>query len=137
MTKDAREADGAVNVVDEALPLLIFDGDCGFCTWSVHQAQRWVQPRVRIEPWQRLDLAALGLTAEECSQSVYWVNGDVTLNAGRAVAAVLMAGRMPWPVAGRIMETRVMKPIVKKAYYFVAAHRYRLPGATPACAPGG
>jgi len=68
---------------------------------------------------------------------VYWVNGDVTLNAGRAVAAVLMAGRMPWPVAGRIMETRVMKPIVKKAYYFVAAHRYRLPGATPACAPGG
>jgi predicted DCC family thiol-disulfide oxidoreductase YuxK len=30
-----------------------------------------------------------------------------------------------------------MKPIVKKAYYFVAAHRYRLPGATPACAPGG
>jgi predicted DCC family thiol-disulfide oxidoreductase YuxK len=119
------------------LPLLIFDGDCGFCTWSVRQARRWVQPRARIEPWQLLDLDSLGLTSEQCCESVYWVSGQASvLNAGRAVAAVLKSGRAPWPAVGRLMDVRPLRPVVNRAYYLVASYRHRLPGATPACAPG-
>ena len=44
--------------------LLIFDGDCGFCTTSARFATRWVDRRHRydLEPWQQVDLARLGLT---------------------------------------------------------------------------
>lgn len=120
------------------LPLLIFDGDCGFCTWSVQQARRWIRPKARIEPWQFLDLDSYGLTAEQCSESVYWIGpGEQSVRAGRAVAAVLRAGRTPWPLLGRLLDIRALRPVVERAYYFVAAHRHQLPGATPACASLG
>lgn len=46
--------------------LLIFDGDCGFCTTSARFATRWVDRRDRydIAPWQEVDLARFGLTEE-------------------------------------------------------------------------
>ena len=47
-------------------PVLVFDGDCAFCSTSA----RFVSERLRrspadyaVEPWQRLDLDALGLTS--------------------------------------------------------------------------
>ncbi|MFQ5421852.1 MAG: hypothetical protein ACE5EY_15990 [Anaerolineae bacterium] len=46
-------------------PLLIYDGDCGFCTKSALLEQRWSNGRLAITPWQAIpeQLAALGLTA--------------------------------------------------------------------------
>jgi predicted DCC family thiol-disulfide oxidoreductase YuxK len=118
-------------------PILVFDGDCGFCTASADFARRWVRPRARIAPWQRLDLAALGLTEADCTAAVQWVDakGDIRSGAG-AVAATLRAGRPPWPVLGRLIDAPVLRPLASRVYALVAANRGRLPGSTPACATG-
>src|SRR5690606_41327978 len=37
-------------------PVLVYDGDCGFCTSSVRLAERRLAPGVRAVPWQRAGL---------------------------------------------------------------------------------
>ena len=65
---------------------MIFDGDCGFCTASVNVIRRWIRPDCDIEPWQRTDIAAFGLTAEECSSAVQFVTSSCEVYSGsRAV----------------------------------------------------
>ena len=38
--------------------LMIFDGDCAFCTTSANFMRRRIRPRCDIKPWQRTDIAA-------------------------------------------------------------------------------
>ena len=57
------------------LPLLVFDGDCGFCTTAARFGQRRLRLE-HVEPWQFIDLDALGLTEAQCLQAVQWVAAD-------------------------------------------------------------
>ena len=55
--------------------VLIFDGDCGFCSTCVRIAQRILPADVKAVPWQRVpDLGAYGLTPDEAAASVQWVD---------------------------------------------------------------
>ena len=118
--------------------LVLFDGDCGFCTWSVRWAHRWVRPRVEFQPWQRADLDALGVTAAACTEALQFVHADGRVQSGgRAVCALLSRGRAPWPLVARCGSAPGMRMLVDSAYRMVAKHRHRLPGATPACALPG
>ncbi len=60
-------------VVSDGLPLLVYDGDCGFCTRTVELALR-MKVACRAVPWQQADLAALGLTEAEVTEKVWWVD---------------------------------------------------------------
>ena len=114
---------------------LVFDGDCGFCTWSVDRTKKWIRPRARILPWQRADLVALGLTEEQCQLAVQFVSADGDVRSGgRAVAATLRDSPQPWPLLGRLAEVPGLAQLVDALYRLIAANRYRLPGSTPACA---
>lgn len=44
-------------------PLLVFDGDCAFCTSSARLLAR-IAPAAEMVAWQQIDLAELGLTEE-------------------------------------------------------------------------
>ncbi|XVX19205.1 thiol-disulfide oxidoreductase DCC family protein [Actinomycetota bacterium] len=117
-------------------PLLVFDGDCGFCTRSAEVAERWVRrpEGYAVQPWQRLDLEALGLTAEECDEALQFVGADGRVSAGSdAVAAALRAGRLPWRPLGLLLAAPPVRPVAGRVYRWVAAHRHSLPGGTPAC----
>lgn len=115
--------------------ILIFDGECGICSATARFAARWVRPRARIEPWQSLDLDALGLTEADCIAAAQWVDpqGDIRSGA-RAIAAALSSGQQPWPVLGRVIDAPRMRPLAAIVYQWVADNRQRFPGATPACA---
>jgi predicted DCC family thiol-disulfide oxidoreductase YuxK len=117
-----------------SIPILIFDGDCGFCTMSVNFMRRWIRPRAQILAWQFADLDALGLTEAECTEAVQWVptSGDNTSGAA-AVANVLRASPVPWPVAGMIMAAPLVRVVADRVYKLIAKNRFRLPGSTPAC----
>lgn len=120
-------------MTNPGLPLLIFDGDCGFCTTSA----RWGQRRLgleHVEPWQFLDLEPLGLTAAQCSAAVQWVAADgTTVAAERAVIASLRHAGGLWAQLGRLLALPGIRPLAAVAYRLVARNRHRLPGATPAC----
>ncbi len=85
------------------VPLLIFDGDCGFCTASVNVIRRFIRPRCDIEPWQRTDITAFGLTEADCTEAVQFVDADEGVTSGsRAVMAMLRTAPQPWPLVGCI-----------------------------------
>ena len=118
-------------------PVLVYDGDCAFCSSSA----RFVAERLRrspadyaVEPWQRLDLEALGLTAAQCDAAVRWVSADGIPDAGHvAIARALRASRWWVRPVGVLLLVPGVCAVAARAYAWVAANRHRLPGGTPAC----
>jgi len=118
---------------DHRRPVLVFDGDCGFCTSSARALGR-IGPEAEIVAWQFADLAELGLTERQAIEAVRWVEVDGTVRSGHeAIAAALCGAGGPWRVAGRALLLPGLSWIAAKAYRLIAANRHRLPGGTPAC----
>lgn len=121
-------------------PVLLFDGDCGFCTSTAGLARRWVARRGQfaVLAYQRADLAGYGLTVAQCDQAVQFVDEQWQVaSAGRAIARALRAGSTPWPPVGRLLDAPGVRLLTEAVYHWVAAHRSQLPGGTPACSRPG
>lgn len=114
------------------------DGDCGFCTSAVGVARRRVGSTAEAQPWQRLDLEALGLTRAQCERAVQYrdVSGQWR-SAGAAVAALLRESPAPWAWLGRFAQLPGIRWMVEVVYHLVSINRHRLPGGTPACRADG
>ena len=121
-------------------PTFVFDGDCAFCSTCARFIERRIHTPALVEAWQRLDLAALGLTADECADAVQWVGDEGETAAGPAAIARLLrraegpSGYLLWRAAGAVLGTRPALALAWPAYRWVARNRYRLPGGTAACA---
>ncbi|HSF98481.1 MAG TPA: DUF393 domain-containing protein [Ornithinibacter sp.] len=119
------------------VPVLVFDGDCAFCTTSagfIARRLRRSPADFAIEPWQHLDLAALGLTPAECDEAVRWVAENGIPDAGHvAIARALRASRWWVRPLGAVLVAPGVGRLSARAYAWVAANRHRLPGGTPAC----
>ena len=117
-------------------PVLVFDGDCGFCTTCAGLLER-IGPDAEIVAWQLTDLEELAITAEQAADAVQWVPVEGPPRSGHeAIAAVLgTAGRF-WKLAGRALLLPGISWIAARAYRLIADNRYRLPGSTPACRTG-
>jgi len=143
--------------------LLIFDGDCGFCTTSARWAERRIADSVAVVPWQSVNLDAFGLTQDDVTTAMYWVDGSQRPHRGhRGVGFVLRAiaahyqtrsarHALQSPPASALTRTRYrligwlarigallcLAPgtsiVADYAYRLVARNRHRLPGATAAC----
>jgi predicted DCC family thiol-disulfide oxidoreductase YuxK len=88
-----------------ALPVLVYDGDCGFCTRSVQFGQRHIGRMPAAVAYQAADLAALGLTEAQCATAVQYVARDHRAYAGHdAVAAVLLGAGLPWWFLGALLH---------------------------------
>jgi len=120
-------------VADGVTGTLLFDGDCGFCTTAAGLAAR-VAPDAVVVPYQRADLDALGVRAEDAAAALQWVATDGRVYAGAAAAARLLvsAGRA-WRPIGRLLLLPGVRTVADLGYRLVAANRHRLPGGTPAC----
>lgn len=116
--------------------VLVYDGDCGFCTTSAHRLLRWSGGSLAVMPWQSADLEALGLTPDECSSAVQLVSPTARACGGAAVAAALLACRQPYRAAGALLAWQPIRPLVERVYALVAANRHRLPGSTCAVSDG-
>ncbi|MEU2119830.1 DUF393 domain-containing protein [Streptomyces sp. NPDC016459] len=115
-------------------PVLVYDGDCGFCSMSARFAERRVQPRCDIVPGQLADLDRLGVTREQAEYEVLWVTPTGTVEGGaRAVAKALLSAGGFWAPLGATLLLPGVRWAARRTYRLVAAHRHRLPGGTPAC----
>ena len=112
--------------VVEALPIIVYDGDCAFCRCSVDWARRRLRADVRYVAWQSADLVELGLTADACRAAVQWVEGGRVMSGHRAVAALLRRAGRPWRVLGVAIDWPVLRPVARAAYAVVKANRSRL-----------
>jgi predicted DCC family thiol-disulfide oxidoreductase YuxK len=115
-------------------PVLVFDGDCAFCTSCVQLVEKRIRPDAEIVAWQFADLAALGVSEEQAADAVQWVAPDGAVRSGHeAVAALLGSAGPAWRVAGRVILLPGISWAAALAYRLIAANRHRLPGGTPAC----
>jgi predicted DCC family thiol-disulfide oxidoreductase YuxK len=116
--------------------MIIFDGDCGFCTKVARRIESRLRTPVPVVPWQSIgDLGELGLTVADVTTAMYWV--DVygrTYRGHRAAAQALRRCRGPLPVAGVLLSIPPLSWLGQVGYRVIARNRYRLPGATEACA---
>ena len=113
--------------------MLLFDGDCAFCTSCARLLER-IGPEAEIVAWQLADLDELGITEEQAAAAVHWVEADGTVRSGHeAIAAALSTAGRIWRIPGRALLLPGISPLAAEAYRLVADNRHRLPGGTPAC----
>ena len=114
--------------------MLIFDGDCGFCTSCARLLER-IGPDAEIVAWQVADLDELGVTAAQAAEAVRWIGADGVVRTGHeAIAATLSGAGRPWRIVGRALVLPGISPLAAAGYRAIARNRHRLPGGTPACA---
>jgi predicted DCC family thiol-disulfide oxidoreductase YuxK len=114
---------------------LVFDGDCAFCTRCVALVPKSARRTTTVVPYQRADLAPLGLTPAECAAAVQWVGSDGLRASGHAaIGRLLQQGGALWRLVGTLLLVPPISWLAAVVYRLVAANRMRLPGGTPACA---
>jgi predicted DCC family thiol-disulfide oxidoreductase YuxK len=115
-------------------PVVVFDGDCGICTTLAGVVERHLRPPAAVLAWQRLDLAALGLTVEQCVEALQYVDAAGRVYSGELAVAALLRASRPWArPAGYVIALPGVRTVAGYAYRWVARNRSRLPGGTPAC----
>lgn len=119
-------------------PVLVFDGDCGFCTsFAGWISARWRRPAHAVA-WQRIspsELSSMGLTPTDCRDAAWWRDPSGRLVKGHVAIgrSLLLAGG--WErLLGRAILAPVVDPAASRAYRWVARNRNRLPGASGSCA---
>lgn len=116
-------------------PVLVYDGDCAFCTSAVHFAERRVRPRCDAVPWQFADLDALGVTQRRAEHEILWVTPTGTVYGGtRAVAKLLLSTGKGWAVLGALLNLPPLRWPAHALYRLIANNRAHMPGGTPTCA---
>jgi len=122
-----------------SVAVLVFDGDCGFCTSSAAWiARHWKGPE-RSLAWQQMDagdLTAAGLTGDQVASAAWWIDEHGRAWGGHlAVAKAMVAAGGAWGGLGRLTLVPPFRWSAAAVYRLVVRYRYRLPGGTPACRP--
>lgn len=116
-------------------PLLVFDGDCAFCTTWVRRLQSVLARFPAAQPWQWLDLQELGLSVADVTSYAWLLVGEQRFRGHAAFAALLrMQPRWSLRFAGRLLVTPPFSWGAVIGYAAIARFRHRLPGGTAACA---
>lgn len=117
------------------LPLLVFDGDCAFCTTWVQRLERLLPAFPTATPWQWADLDELALTHDDVTNYVWYLTPRQHYAGHLAFSALLRSQpRVSLRFLGNLIATPPVSWLAALAYSFIAANRHRLPGGTPACA---
>ncbi len=117
------------------MPLLVFDGDCAFCTSWVHRLEHALPTFPATSPWQWLELDSLGLTHDDVTEYAWLVTSGHQYAGHLAFSALLrMQPSFALRLVGNLLATPPISWVAAAGYQVVARNRHRLPGGTPACA---
>lgn len=118
--------------------LLVYDGDCAFCTTAVQKLHDTLARFPKAVPYQHLDIETFGLDQHDVEHAAWLIDTrePMRLWAGADVFAALLAGQRSLPIAwaGRVLSLPGVRIVTALGYRLIAENRHRLPGGTPACA---
>lgn len=114
--------------------VLIFDGDCSFCSSCVDFLERTLPAVPTAIPFQHADLSGYGLSAAEAAARVWLITPERHYGGAAAVSAILR--HQPdalFRFLGWLIQAPPLAWIADLGYAVVARLRHLLPGGTPAC----
>ncbi len=115
-------------------PVLIFDGDCGFCTTTANYIVKRSKTPIVAHAWQMVDVTEYGILQQQAQKRVYVIDEGHAFGGHEAFAQLLRLQKN-WLLTA-IAWVMVVPPICwlsRIAYALVARYRHKLPGGTPAC----
>jgi len=126
-------------VEQRAESVLVFDGDCAFCSSSVQWvSKRWKEDRRCVAvASQSLDdqrLAAMSLSRRDVAQAVWWIEDGRLFRGHLAVAKALSACAPPWNLVGMALARRPWRWLAAGVYPIVVHNRGRLSRGPQTCA---
>ena len=116
------------------LPVIIYDGDCAFCSSSIRTLQRLIPRSPTMIPYQFVNPADYGLTLEQCERALQYVAPDGRISAGHEAYRQMLIGLGGiYKLLGHLMRTPIYYGIANTVYRWVAKNRHKMPGGTPTC----
>ena len=115
--------------------LLIYDGDCGFCSRTAAWLRRRLPRGYEVRASQRIeDLDSFNLSRREVHDAAYWIDPDGRQHRGHLaiVRALESSGGVLGPVA-RLGRVWPFEPLAAWLYDVIARNRHRFPGAADHC----
>jgi predicted DCC family thiol-disulfide oxidoreductase YuxK len=115
-------------------PVLIFDGDCGFCTTTANYIVKRSKTPIVAHAWQMVDVTEYGILQQQAQKRVYVIDEGHAFGGHEAFAQLLRLQKS-WLLTV-IAWVMVVPPICwlsRIAYALVARYRHKLRGGTPAC----
>lgn len=106
------------------LPIMLFDGDCGFCRYWIGKWRGITRGKVRYEPYQKVLAQYPQVTREQCRTAVQLIMPDGTaFSAARAVFLSLAAAGRWGFLAQSYRRFPFFARVSEALYRFVARHR--------------
>ncbi|MFN7931519.1 MAG: DUF393 domain-containing protein [Blastocatellia bacterium] len=110
---------------------LLFDGDCGICSWSAEQAQRIDRQQIFIVvPYQSIsetELQKFGISYEQCDQKLHVITRHGRVYRGAFGVNYFFWQYFPWSLL--VVLIYALPPVLLGellAYAWVARNRHRL-----------
>jgi predicted DCC family thiol-disulfide oxidoreductase YuxK len=116
------------------LPLVLYDGDCVFCTAQAARVRRLAAGRLRVEPLQTALPDVPWIDPEDAVRALHLVDRDGRGYAG--AAAIVRLLRLTRPLFGILVlpyHLPGVRWLADRAYEFVAARRSAIAGRDDDC----
>jgi predicted DCC family thiol-disulfide oxidoreductase YuxK len=116
--------------------VLIYDGDCAFCTLWVNRLTGWLPVFPSTKTSQSISLDAYALSDTDVEKYAWYVT-PTHHYAGHLAASALFRVQptFGFRLLGRLLATPPMSWAAAGVYAFTARFRHKLPGGTPSCDP--
>ncbi len=116
--------------------VIIYDGDCAFCTLWVTRLQGALPVFPRAVTAQSINPDDYALSAGDLARFAWYVTPTHQYAGHLAASALLrVQPKLGLRFVGWLLATPPFSFVAALGYRFVARFRHRLPGGTPTCEP--
>lgn len=116
--------------MDDARPVLLYDGHCRFCIAQADRLRRWTGDRIRLVSFRDPGVLAHypGLSPETCEQAMQLVLPDGTIVAGAEAGARALGVRPSLAPLAAFYFVPGIRQLVDAVYRVIVRNRFRLGG---------
>jgi predicted DCC family thiol-disulfide oxidoreductase YuxK len=105
-------------------PIMLYDGDCGFCQHWIEEWSRFTGERIQYAPFQKMLTAYPQVTEKQCRESVQLIMPDGSVLSGaHAVLKALDIGKGRSLLLWLYEHLPLFAPISECFYNTIARHR--------------
>ena len=118
--------------MDDARPVLLYDGHCRFCIAQAERLRRWTGDRIRLVSFREPGVLAHypGLSPEACEQGMQLVLPGGKIVSGAEAGARALGVRPTLAPLAAFYFVPGIRQLVDAAYRVIVRNRFRLGGKT-------